>query len=518
MAICENCGKKYAPTATAPDCPNCAPAAEEVPIVPRRRQAAPAGAPAGGGAPPQRPAAPQGRPAAAPPRAVAPPPRGATSRGVPAAPPAPAHHGHHFQHPELLQKPGIEPIVKIGFGIAVGLLIVTAVVFFTVKGKLDKDKEAWVAVEDAKRNLKAYINERDYNNEVQAREIIAKANEVKDTLLANDDDLKSFVQTAVAKCTVTLEQSQQRKDAEAKLAGIEAGLKNTTGLTAENVRDFETQLSELTRLELPVESFNKRIKAALDVCGHLYGTKLHDDSVAYANSNASQPRLGLNRYYQAEEELKRLLDDAYRAAMSGKTPEDKAKGEEDKKFFEPMYKEIVEAADRTAVQLFTADVVDGISYTDMLSGPQATNWNPKKYQAVNGGLEVDAADPALKGAPLVSIGDREQIRNFLLEMDFTVERGSAQVLFHLGKNVTPNTQIFDIKTSGQDENVTAGKTMQARCAIIGDQFTWRFLNSDLGGEIKQTISWTFTRKGGIGFQVNPGAKIKVTKFKLKILQ
>ena len=70
----------------------------------------------------------------------------------------------------------------------------------------------------------------------------------------------------------------------------------------------------------------------------------------------------------------------------------------------------------------------------------------------------------------------------------------------------------------QSENVTAGKVTKARCAIIGDQFTWRFLENELAGETKATMNWAFTRKGGIGFQVYPGAKLRLTKLKIKILQ
>ena len=56
-------------------------------------------------------------------------------------------------------------------------------------------------------------------------------------------------------------------------------------------------------------------------------------------------------------------------------------------------------------------------------------------------------------------------------------------------------------------------------AVIGDQFTWRFLDSSGLGDMKPAqLPWAFTRKGGIGFQVNPGSKLKFTKLKVKILQ
>ena len=531
MAICENCGLKYAPTASAPDCPNCAPDEPEE-IVPRKKQPAASGAPAASNRPanpPQQRAAPQQQRAPAPTpqqrpaaqqrppaqqRPAAPPQR-APARAAP--PPEPVHHGHHFQHPELLKKPGIDPMVKIGFGIAAGLLLVTAIVYFTVKGKIDARNKADQDVIDARRELGRYINERDFNSETGAREIIAKADASKD-VWGEDNDLRNLVTSAVTKSHVTLDQSQQRKDAEAKLVAIESALKNVAGLNSDNVKDLQTQLSELARLELPVESFNKRVKDAADVCGRLYGTKLHDDSIAFANGNASQPRLGLNRYYQAEEELKRMLDAAYNQSLHGKNDEEKKKGDEDKKFYEPMYKEIVEQADRTAIQLFNSEEIDKIPYVDLLSGPQATNWNPKKYQAVNGGLDIDASD-ASKSAPLVSILDREAPRNFVIDMEFTLDRGSAAIFFHLGKNISPNTQLYDLKTEGQAENVTAGKPTQARCAIIGDQFTWRFLDSSGLGDMKPAqMPWAFTRKGAIGFQVYPGAKLKLTKLKVKILQ
>src|SRR5262245_14361511 len=104
MAICENCGKKYTPTPSAPECPTCAPVEEQPEeIVPSRPKARPA---ARAPAPPPAPA-----PRAPPPQ---PQPQNRAAARMTAKKVAAAHAAQHVQlhHPELLEKPAVEPIVK----------------------------------------------------------------------------------------------------------------------------------------------------------------------------------------------------------------------------------------------------------------------------------------------------------------------------------------------------------------------------------------------------------------------
>jgi len=61
---------------------------------------------------------------------------------------------------------------------------------------------------------------------------------------------------------------------------------------------MQTKLSELSHMDMGTEAFKKRVKDAVSQCARLYATKLHDESIAFATNNASQPRLALNRYYR----------------------------------------------------------------------------------------------------------------------------------------------------------------------------------------------------------------------------
>jgi hypothetical protein len=506
MAICENCGKKYQPTPAAPECPNCAPTEEPEEIVPSRAKARPAArAPARAAALPPAPAprAPQFR---APSKAAA---RAAAAAHA-------AQHAH-LHHPELLEKPPtVEPIVKIGFGIAGGLMILVLVVFFVVRGKHAEDAKIAEMHRTARKEFMDYIHERTVNTDVNgakaAQEILTWTDSHKD-LWEHDEDYRSEVQGWITKSRVLLDQSQQMKDMEDKLAGVEAGLKSATGLNVENVRDMQTKLSELSHMDIGSETFKKRVKDAVAECSHLYATKLHDDSIAFANGNASQPRLALNRYYQAEDELKNMLEAAWKAEQGTKNPEER-------KFFEPLYKEVAEAGDRTAVQLFNdSSAIESASVTDLLTPPQATKWNPKRFQALNGGIELDGGTEGGKKATIISILDFESPRNFVLDLEFTIDKGVVIMYFHLGKTATEATPCKRLETEGQSQNVQQGKLTKVRCAVIGDQFTWRFLEDDLNsGELKETVPWNKARKGAIGFEVNPGTKLRISKMKIKNLQ
>jgi hypothetical protein len=501
MAICENCGKKYTPTASTPDCPNCAQPEE---IVPSRAKARPAARPP---APPPAPA----------PRAPQPQARGTAKAAAKQAAAAHAAHHAHLHHPELLQKPTVEPIVKIGFGIAGGLMVLVLVVFIVVSGKKSAEATALAAQKQAQHEFILYIRDRIVNSEVngakEAQEIINWADSHKE-IWEHDEDYRSETQGAITKSRVLLEQSQQLKDMEDKLAGVEAGLKNAAGLNAENVHDMQTKLSELSHMDMGTDAFKKRVKDAVSQCARLYATKLHDESIAFATGNASQPRLALNRYYQAEDELKLMLEAAFKAELA-------SKNQDDRKFLEPLFKEVVESADRTAVQLFTgsSDAIDSAASVDLLVPPQATKWNPKKFQALNGGIELDGGEAGGKKATIISILDFEAPRNFVLDLEFTIDRGTVIMYFHLGKTATEATPCKRLESEGQSQNVTQGKVTKVRCAVIGDQFTWRFLEDDLNsGELKETEPWNKARKGAIGFEVNPGTKLRITKMKIKLLQ
>jgi hypothetical protein len=354
------------------------------------------------------------------------------------------------------------------------------------------------------------------NNEVNgakaAQEILTWADSHKE-IWEHDEEYRSETQGAITKSRVLLNQSQQMKDMEDKLTGVESGLKNSAGLNVENVREMQTKLSELSRMDIGTESFKKRVKDAVAECSHLYATKLHDDSIAFANGNASQPRLALNRYYQAEDELRGLLEAAVKAEAA-------TKSQDDRNFFQPLYKEVAEAGDRTAVQLFTggdSSAIESASQTDLLTPPQATKWNPKRFQALNGGLEIDGGAEGGKKATIVSILDLEQPRNFVLDLEFTIDRGVVIMYFHLGSRATEATPCKRLESEGQSQNVTQGKVTKVRCAVIGDQFTWRFLEDDLNsGELKETEPWNKARKGAIGFE--PGHQARITKMKIKLLQ
>ncbi|HET6164771.1 MAG TPA: hypothetical protein VFG37_13970, partial [Planctomycetota bacterium] len=460
-------------------------------------------------------------------RAPAPPPapapRAPQGRGAPskaaarAAAAAHAAQHAHLHHPELLEKkPTVEPIVKIGFGIAGGLMILVLVVFFVVKGKHEAERKVQEQLQTARKEFIDYIRERTVGSEVNgakaAQEILTWADSHKE-LWEHDEDYRSEVQGWITKSRVLLDQSQQMKDMEDKLAGVEAGLKNVAGLNVENVREMQTKLSELARMDIGTETFKKRVKDAVAECSHLYATKLHDDSIAFANGNASQPRLALNRYYQAEDELKNMLEAAWKAEQASKNPEER-------KFFEPLYKEVAEAGDRTAVQLFNdSSAIEGASQTDLLTPPQATKWNPKRFQALNGGLEIDGGAEGGKKATIVSILDLEQPRNFVLDLEFTIDKGVVIMYFHLGSRATEATPCKRLESEGQSQNVTPNKLTKVRMAVIGDQFTWRFLEDDLNsGELKETVAWNKSRKGAIGFEVNPGTKLRISKMKIKNLQ
>jgi len=121
---------------------------------------------------------------------------------------------------------------------------------------------------------------------------------------------------------------------------------------------------------------------------------------------------------------------------------------------------------------------------------------------------------------VISIGDREQWRDFELYVEFVVERGGADLFLHLGRVPNANTVACALVTEGESKNLTAGQTYHLTIRLVGSQFSARFGDQDTGAPVPRSepLSWTKTRKGAVGLLVPSSLRMQVRSFKVRALR
>jgi hypothetical protein len=520
MAICETCGAKYRPTPEAPECPACAAGTEPAPA-PR-----PAAAPRPAGAAP-RPAA-AARPAAAPaPRAAA-SAAPAAPRARPAAPPPPppapvvrhAAHGHaaHGQ-PHAMR---LDKNTKIGFAIVGGLAVVTLIVVLTIKGKKSDERRVEQDQAQAVATLMASIRSLTGDlNEKNSRDVIDLVKSKKDVLKwANNDDRREADQ-AVNRATSAIENAKQRDELLGRWDVLQKKMASPS-LSDEEIKDCQRELNEIdVQKSILGGEKEKQVTETMKTAAHLFAQKAFDNAKTVADANKDNPRNAMRKAALAEDQIADQVNKWYRQKQS-KDPA----AETELAFYEPLYKQAIELSDSLANAMVGArsatEVMDP-PFKDMLGPEQAKNWNPTNAKGFSwkidaGTLNIIGPDEGEKQQAILAIGDREQWRNFMLEFEVTIDKGTCDLYFRLGKNPNSNTPSYHLTTQGDKSPLPAGQATKLRVAIVGSKRQIRLMG-DAGGEIvNDELPWTKTRKGAIGIVIPPGARLKFTEFKVYAIE
>jgi hypothetical protein len=513
MVTCEKCGAIYKPTAQAPDCPECAASARKTaapavkPATSAARSAAPAARTSAAAA--AKPAAPRPRPAAAaaaeqPVRRAAASPARAPAKAAPVHEPTPVHH--HARADETLDKN-----TKIGLIAAGALAAIVCIVLFVVKSKHDKEAEDLAAFQAQVQTLYDKMKSLDINTEDGANQIIQLAKEKESVWKIHP--LASQIQSLQGQAVSSLAANRDKNETIKTFEDLERQIKSAEALPADKIKNFKRSLDELEpRIPLGGPELVARFALAKTNADRAYATKLVDDAKAMADSDSGNPRLALQRYQTAEDELKGMLDAAFHE-----------KNEEKKNFYTPLYKNVIEQSDRITEQVFTVEASEKLAWVDCLSGAKAGEWNPTAtkgfaHRIDNGTLSLVGPDPSANAKALMVIGDKEQWRSFVVDMEFTLEQGNVELCFHLGKSPNVNTVYFDLQTEGDNKEqlLQPGKIYKLKISVLGSEFKARYAD-DTPRPTVLPIDWTKSRKGAIGILMPPGSRIKFTRFMVREL-
>lgn len=520
MAICETCGTHYSPTAEALECPKCATST--------RRPPSPARPSVGSGTPvprrsePASHARPVQRTGPSKPAGPAEPAEPVKVRQDAARGPAVRHERAGAARRAAAAPEAREPRPAAGVldsSAKIGLVVtaVLAIVVFTavalIARKKASERRALAAYEKQVSDLHQELLAFNMEDEASARRLVQTAKDKEN--LWREHRLAGDIQSLVSRATASMEMGRERREALERFAEIERKLESPEKLAPDELKDMRRTLEELeAQIALGGAELVARSSLARAAVDRTYATRLLDEAQAFEEANRSSPRLALVRYQLVEDETKELLDRAHRD-----------RNQELQDFYTPLYQKAIEQSDRLVTAVFTAEESEGLPWIDCLAGEQVGFWNPSSakgfsHRIENGVLQIIGPDADAGRIAVISIGDREQWRNFVVDLEFAIERGDLEMYFRLGRTPSVNTVSHSLKAEGEDADLIAGRKYQARASLLGSRFVFRYATEDIDtpSPHDEQVSWIKNRKGAIGLVVPAGTRARFTRFRVRELR
>jgi len=185
---------------------------------------------------------------------------------------------------------------------------------------------------------------------------------------------------------------------------------------------------------------------------------------------------------------------------------------------EVAYKELLGLSDRAVNRVFTPPAIESAPWRDLLT--DASAWKSSElpgfeHPLTDGVLHLVGPDPAAGGMGVMSIGDAEAWRDFVVEIEFTLHRGSVELFFRLPPLWQKNVESRELVL--QDGSIELDRKYLFTFTILGSILIQDVHASDMSPTY-DTISWVQVRKGALGIAVPRETEVEITRLRAKILR
>jgi hypothetical protein len=477
----------------------------------------PAAQPARPGAQPARPAAPGAKPVAkAPIPTPAPAPVRRAPEPVEEDEPAPVRRPVRRGGPAESQE--LDPTTKKGLIAAAVMVIIAAVVWTVVSNKKAKEQAAIDQVVAMVQGFKADIEAVVKNEHADVATIEAAIKRVdsepeKWKERSTEPEIVAFKSKLVG----MKEKIRVKTEFLAAYAACRDAVENSASRSTKELIDTKQKLGEIEgNAETYDPGYPQQIKDWKIKLDHLLVTKMRDEAKAFTSMSSTTAFQGLAKYAEAE-------DYVYKALIDAK----KAKNKADDEAYTAIYRELLAESDAYSEKVITPEFKNAIQWKDLLSGEMVARWSKSKdipgfsFRIEGGVLVVSPPDPGSKQQGVAAILDQktDNLRHFALDMEFQIQ-GVVTMYFHVSPApANPDnrqSQTYDL-VAGQNAlkadtkyNLVAnfvGSTLTIDFPPIGDQDPIQQWTADPG--------LNKLRKGGIAFLIPEGARLKITRMRIK---
>lgn len=413
-----------------------------------------------------------------------------------------------------LQKRGTREIL-VAFGAAALVFAVAGFVLWKVLGQKAAEQAEFDRIQAALDGFRNEFRSIDITTEEGAQHLIEFGEENR-PIWGELDELGTEVVSRSAKAKDFLAQIATKRELMQRLEAIEQVMARAAELPPSELAE---QLRRMDELKPKAGIVGAEFEARLDR-DRAEGERVHMERLMATGEDAAATtppdRTALTTLQQVEDDVHRIFEGVYK--LWDKNKQDPALSEK-KKTYEDNYKHIIELSDDVVERFFSADVVEALPWRDLLADPSAWKTGELKgyeHKIESGMLHLIGPDPSEGGQAVMSIGDKEVWRDFVVEMEFTLMKGYCELYFRLSPVWQKNVESRELTT---DEGfLEAERTYTYVYSVIGSRLVEEQKGEDSPGPDPRSISWTQIRKGGFGISVPKNTEIKFTKLRAKVLR
>lgn len=276
-------------------------------------------------------------------------------------------------------------------------------------------------------------------------------------------------------------------------------------------------LDLLPRVPADMSDASDDIAVAIMNIDHALVPKMRNEANALCAISSTTRSEGLAKYAAAEDCVRKALEDAI-----------KSRNKTDEAAYTPIYKSLLTESDAYTERVVTPAFIESIPWKDLLSTDMAANWSRTtnvpgfSFRIANGVLTTTPPDAGSKMIAVVGILDQREhnLRHLVLDMEFAVE-GTVTMYLHVAPPPgSPNnlqSEAYDLQTGAT--GLTPGAKYTLAATYVGSDLDIKVTgNSQSFTEYSQTSSWAKRRRGGIAFLLPEGARLTITRMRIKELR
>ncbi|MCC6408501.1 MAG: zinc ribbon domain-containing protein [Planctomycetes bacterium] len=557
MANCENCGATFEPSAQPKEvtslrvlCPKCeaerlerkkqqaaakstakpAPVPAAAPPARKPASASPSAAPKPAAAPARPAAAAKPAPRVAKPASAAASPSKSAAKSAAKTAAAPAKRTSDeeaeakasrsrdvMREKELLQKKQQRVLMYAWIGAGAAALI-AGVLFLFAKNTDDGRKQAIAEREAKEQAILDDAKKMDTSTEEGLNKLISFITDTERAKVWAGSPQEGELMSLLSKSRNDLAGRIERRQTKSDFETMKNNLANASTMTVEQISQLRTDLVNQIepKASLMDQQFAADVAQLKQNTDRAYAAKLHDEARSAANqaNDVAGRSAALLKYTKAEDELVKLFDDSFKKNVK-----------ELQDYYGQHYREVIDESDLLAAAVYTPDYIEKQPWKDLLSTDQAPNWNAAalegfSYKFERGALVLRGPNASAKQNGVISIGDREQFRDFVLDFEFTVVKSEFEMYFRIGKRFDGTVESLKFSALEESDNasfmLSPAESYSGVMTFIGSSWTCELSAGD--PVTMEKVKWSQSRKGGIGILVPPEAEVKITRMKIRSLR
>ncbi len=168
--------------------------------------------------------------------------------------------------------------------------------------------------------------------------------------------------------------------------------------------------------------------------------------------------------------------------------------------------------------MFTPETIATVPWIDLLTPDRVRDWIANSVEGFSwrierGTLRIVGPAEGTGKKGILSTGDREKWRDFVLDFEVTFESGKVELFVRLGPHA--DRRAMSVSLAVAPGQLTPGTPSGCEISCIGNRFVLKVGDRP---PFETEMPWTASRKGSVGIVVDKGTKVKFSRMRIQALR